>query len=62
MVVDLWLFNIENIESLLAQVVALLDSWKAVWNEAKLAASSMQLEVRLFSDRSTIVKVVKTGR
>ena len=37
--------EVASIESLLAQLVALRDSWKAIWNEAKLVASSLQIEV-----------------
>ena len=48
--------EVANIESLLAKLVALLDSWKAVWNEAKLVASSLQIEVKLFTDRSTTAR------
>ena len=36
--------EVANIESLLAQLVVLRDSWKTVWNEAKLVASSLQIE------------------
>ena len=42
------------IESLLAQLVALRDSRNAAWNEAKLVASSLQIEAKLPMDRSTI--------
>ena len=35
-----------NIECLLAQLLAHRDSWKAVWNEAKLVAFSLQIQVR----------------
>ena len=41
-----------NVESLLAQLVARRDSWKAVWNEAKQVASSLQVDVILSSKRS----------
>ena len=37
--------EVANIESLLAQLVALRDSWKAIWNEAQTDASSLQIEV-----------------
>ena len=47
--------EVTNIESLLAQLVALRDSWKAIWNEAKLVASSLQIEVKNFRHRSTTV-------
>ena len=40
-----------NIESLLALLVALRDSWKAEWNDAKLVACSLQIEVKLNMDR-----------
>ena len=33
--------ELANLESLLAQLVALRDSWKAIRNEAKLVASSL---------------------
>ena len=46
----------ENIESLLAQLVALRDSWKAAWNEAKLVVSCLQIEVKLRRDRSTTAR------
>ena len=45
--------EVANIESFIAQLVALRGSWKAIWNEAKLVASSLQIEVKLFRDRST---------
>ena len=32
--------------------MALRDSWKAIWNEAKLVAPSLQVEVKLFRDRN----------
>ena len=41
-----------NIESLIEKLVALRDSWKAIWSEAKLVASSLQVEVQLFRDRN----------
>ena len=44
--------EVANIESLRAQLVTLRDSWKAIWNEAKLVASSLQIEVKLFRDRN----------
>ena len=42
--------KIANIENLLVQLVALQHSWKAVWNEAKLVAPSLQREVKLSRD------------
>ena len=48
--------EVANIECLLAQLVPLRDSWKAVWNEAKIVASSLQIEVRLHRDRSTTAR------
>ena len=36
--------------------MALLDSCKAIWNEAKLVASSLQIEVKLFKDRNSTAK------
>lgn len=45
--------EVANIESLLTQLVALRDIWKAMWNETKLVASSLQIEVKLFTGRST---------
>ena len=44
--------EVANIESLLAQLVVLRDSWK----EAKLGASSLQMEVKLFGYRSTTAR------
>ena len=44
--------EVANIESLIEKLVALRDSWKAIWNEAKLVASSLQVEVQLFKDRN----------
>ena len=35
--------DVATIGSLLAQLVALPDSWKSVWNEAKLVVSSLQI-------------------
>jgi len=37
--------EVVNVESLLTQLVGLRDSWKAMWNEAELVASSLQTEV-----------------
>ena len=48
--------EVANIEGLLAQLVALRDSCKAVWNEAKLAASSLQIEVILLRHRCTTAR------
>ena len=48
--------EVANVESLLVQLVALRDSWKTAWNEAKLVASSLQIEVRLSRDRSTTAR------
>ena len=45
--------EVANIESLLEQLVTLRESWKAIWNEAKLVASSLQVRVKLFRDRNT---------
>ena len=35
--------------------MALRDSWKAIWNETKLVASTLQLEVKLSGDRNSNV-------
>ena len=43
-------------ESLLAQLVALRDSLKAIWNEAELIASSLQMEVKLLRHHSTTAR------
>ena len=48
--------DIANIESLLTQLVILRDIWDAVWIEAKLVASSLQIEVELPRDRSTTAR------
>ena len=48
--------KVANIESVLAQLMALRDSWKAIWNDAKLVASSLQIELKLFRDRSTTAR------
>ena len=48
--------EVANIESLLAQLVAIRDSWKVALNEAKLVASSRQMEVILIRDRSTTAR------
>ena len=49
--------EIAKIESLLAQLVALRDSWKAIRNEAKLVASSLQVvEIKLFRNRNSTVR------
>ena len=45
--------EVANIESWLAQLVAHGDSYKAILNEAKLVASSQQIEVKFFRHRST---------
>ena len=36
--------------------MALRDSWKIIWNEAKLVASSQQIEVKLSRHRSTTAR------
>nr|XP_047139033.1 uncharacterized protein LOC105845882 [Hydra vulgaris] len=41
-----------NIESLLSQLAAIRDSWKAMLNEAKLVASSLNIEIKLFRNDS----------
>ena len=41
-----------EVASLIEKLVALRDSRKAIWNEAKLVASSLQVEVQLFRDRN----------
>ena len=51
--------EVANIESLLAQLLALRDSWKAVWNEAKLVASSLLIEVKLPKDHGTTARKKK---
>ena len=48
--------KVANIESLLAQLVAFRDSWKAIWNEVKLVTSSVQIEIKLFRDRNSTAK------
>ena len=48
--------KVANIESLFAQLVALRNSWKAIWNKAKLVASSLQIEVQLFRHGSTAAR------
>ena len=50
--------EVTNIESLLAQLVDLRDSWKTIWNEAKLVASSVQIEVRLSMDRRNTARKI----
>ena len=37
--------EVVNIESLPPQLVALQDSWKTMWNGAKIIASSMHIEI-----------------
>ena len=44
--------EVTNLESLLDQLMSLRESWKAMWNEAKLVASSLKIEVKLFKGRS----------
>ena len=51
---DMEAANIES--SLTQQLVALQDSLKAVWNEAKLVASSLQIQVTLLRDRITMTE------
>ena len=41
---------------MLEQLVALRDIWKAIWNEAKVVASSVQVRVKLFRDRNTTAR------
>ena len=49
--------EVANVENLLVQPEAFRESWKAsVRNEAKLVASSLQIEVGLFSQHSTIAR------
>ena len=48
--------EVANIESLIAQLVALRDNWKAMWNEAKIVASSLQIEVTSFRHHSTTAR------
>ena len=50
--------EVANIESLLVQLVALRDSWKAIWNEAKLVASRLQIEVKYLRYRSTTARKI----
>ena len=50
--------EVANVESLLAQVVALRGSWKAVWNEAMFVASSLLIEIKLLRDRSTTARKI----
>ena len=40
-IVKFIMLEVANVESLLAQLVAFRDSWKAIWNEAKLVAPSL---------------------
>ena len=44
------------IESLLAQLVPLRDIWTAIWNKAKLVASSLHIKEKLFKDRNLTVR------
>ena len=46
--------EVANIESLLAELVAFRDIWKAIWNEA--VASSLQIEVKFSRNSSTTVR------
>ena len=48
--------EVANIESLLAQLVALQDSWEAMWNEAKLVASSLHIEIKLYINCRTTAR------
>ena len=48
--------EVANTKRLLAQLVALRESWEAIWNEAKLVAFSQQIEVKLFRDRNSTAK------
>ena len=48
--------DVANMESLLAQLVALRDSWKAMWNEVKPVASRMQIEVIWCKGRGTTTR------
>ena len=48
--------GLANTEILLAQLLALRDSWKAIWNEAKLIASSLQMEIKTFQHRNTAAR------
>ena len=45
--------EVANLESLLQELLTLRDSWEAVWNEAKLVASSLQITVKMFRERNT---------
>ena len=48
--------KVANIESLLEQLETLRDSWKVIWNEAKLVASSLQVGVKLFRDKNATTR------
>ena len=48
--------EVSNIESLLAQLLALQDSWKAMWNEAKLVASNLEIEMKLSMNRGATAR------
>ena len=48
--------EVANIESLIAQLMALRYSWEARWNESKLVAPSLQLEVKKIGYRCTTGK------
>ena len=48
--------EVTNLESLLDQLMSLRESWKAMWNEAKLVASSLKIEVKLFKGRSNTTR------
>ena len=48
--------EVANIKSLLAQLMILRDSRKAIQNEGKLVASNLQIEVKLFRHRNTTAR------
>lgn len=48
--------EVGNIESFLAQLVPLWDSWEVMWDETKLVAFSLQIEVKLSRKCSTTVR------
>ena len=44
--------EVSNISSLLNQISEIRSQWKALWNEAKLVASNLEIEIKLSRGRS----------
>ena len=48
--------EVAKMQSLLAQLLAIMVCWRALWSEAKLVASSLHIEEELLRQRSTTAR------